>query len=119
MMDVARILELLNVLYPSPDAAANFLPNQTQQTEAHKALYDFMAEPSAWFLASEILDSLGTHAWAEVRYLHLLLFFNTIPARITGSKRLITFEFIPEYQREVHCRAHTSGEDSQGLDEFS
>ncbi|KNZ57882.1 hypothetical protein VP01_204g7 [Puccinia sorghi] len=64
-MDVARILELLNVLYPSPDAAANFLPNQTQQTEAHKALYDFMAEPSAWFLASEILDSLGTHAWAE------------------------------------------------------
>lgn len=65
MMDVGRILELLNVLYPSPDTPANFLPSQSQQTEAHKALYDFMAEPSAWSLASEILDSLGTHDWAQ------------------------------------------------------
>ncbi|PLW53486.1 hypothetical protein PCANC_05957 [Puccinia coronata f. sp. avenae] len=64
-MDVSRVLELLNVLYPSPSTPANFLPTQTQQTEAHKALYDLMAEPSAWSLASEILDSLGTHDWAQ------------------------------------------------------
>ncbi|KAI7967828.1 hypothetical protein MJO29_001105 [Puccinia striiformis f. sp. tritici] len=64
-MDVSRVLELLNVLYPSPNTPAHALPTQNQQTEAQKALYDLMAEPSAWSLASEILDSLGTHEWAQ------------------------------------------------------
>ena len=64
-MGVSRVLELLNVLYPSPDTPVYALPNQIQQAEAQKALYDFMAEPSAWSLASEMLDSLGKHEWAE------------------------------------------------------
>jgi hypothetical protein len=75
-MDISRTLELLNVLYPSPDTPAHALPNQSQQTEAHKALYDFMAEPSAWSLASEILDSLGTHEWAQVSFCSGSFFFS-------------------------------------------
>ncbi|KAG0146915.1 hypothetical protein CROQUDRAFT_77160 [Cronartium quercuum f. sp. fusiforme G11] len=64
-MDIPRLLSLLGVLYPSPSTPIHMFPSQAQQAQAQKAVYDYMADPSAWSLAGHILDSLGTAEWAE------------------------------------------------------
>ncbi|KAI8452424.1 armadillo-type protein [Phakopsora pachyrhizi] len=64
-MDASQFLQLLSVVYPSSDKPYNLLPDQAQQAQAQKMLYDSIAYPSAWSLAGELLDSLGKHDWAQ------------------------------------------------------
>ncbi|KAH9824219.1 armadillo-type protein [Melampsora americana] len=64
-MDISTLLSHLAILYPSPSTPINLFPSQIQQAQSQKAIYDLMAEPSAWSLAGQILDSLGTADWAE------------------------------------------------------
>lgn len=65
-MDIASLLQLLAILYPSPSTSIHLYPSQAQQAQAQKEVYELMADPSAWSLAGHILDSLGTADWAEV-----------------------------------------------------
>lgn len=101
-MDVPRLLQLLSVLYPPPTTPPYQFPSQQQQADAQRELFDGMADPAAWGLATRVLDACGHESWAEA-------------SSSSHPRPKLELRWMAGHECEVPGCAHARGQDVEGL----